>query len=243
MDTKDRNIKWYGSSSKETDVGIELFEKGYTFIDIFHGNDTEFAACVQYVHNNTKLKWRKIGTETSRKMAFISENDNMVQLIADRVLHNLGIDPTSKDSPYLWKPSILTSLPGCGSQPFHLDNEIDDFSDFNILYYPFNAILAIDDHTFIDVLEDDSGNIVGCTNESKTYTLLRKMVLQNRRKELHIPKGYAFIFRGDFIHAGSQFHTINNRRMHLYFINKYEMCFRENYEEKYHPTTYWLDGR
>lgn len=239
-------IRWYGSQSVETDPGVQLFEKGFTLVNIFDNDEEKFKLCNNFVCNKKFRKWVPIGHEPYRKMTFVPDNHPTVQFLAKKVLHAIGVDTTlESSSPFLWKPSILLSLPGCGAQPFHLDNEPDDFNDFNILHYPVNAIIAFDDDTYIDVLEDEKGNVVGCTKTttSRNYKTLRRMVLQNNRKEYRIPKGHAFVFRGDFIHAGSKFHALNSRRLHLYFVNKYEMRLRKHFKNKFYPTTYWLDGR
>jgi ectoine hydroxylase-related dioxygenase (phytanoyl-CoA dioxygenase family) len=184
-------------------------------------------------------------------MHFISSGTTMTSLIydkiADRILSLIGVSKGTEafEQVVLYEPSILRSVGGGLSKPqrFHRDNDQDQIRRVATEFCPFNAIVAFEPDSRLDFLFDpESGNTVtgvvdgeGCSHEEA-----RKLVQKYKRMHVNLEPGDVVLFRGDTIHAGSQY-TNNNKRLHLYFISAVENDLRRaNKMTRDDITTEWL---
>lgn len=89
-------------------------------------------------------------------------------------------------------PVILKSYPFCKRQRLHYDYDISLLKEINECDYPHGIIIGVSNNCRLIVSHDGL---------SKSY--------------VHFNKGDAVIFRGDTIHAGSEYFT-ENIRIHAY---------------------------
>ena len=94
---------------------------------------------------------------------------------------------------------VLHAQDGCLAQGLHTDYEVGDpMYPSPQSRQPAGGVLAVMDGTTLDVG-------VPCSDGTGEYT----------RTTLHVPVGWAVIFDGDVVHAGSAYAT-ENTRVHLY---------------------------
>ena len=128
-------------------------------------------------------------------------------------LMGICFDDAVRSSHELHKPSYLYSERGCEKQVFHLDNSIATMVPFSIQHRSFNVILALGNECYIDVLSDENGNPIKYFHKKATYGVFKKMVKKHKHNTIHIKKGHFFIFRYDYVHAGSAWHGEDNCRI------------------------------
>lgn len=94
---------------------------------------------------------------------------------------------------------ILKSLPFCKRQQTHCDYDKKILDNLNVEDYPYGMIVALDDNTRFIVYPD-----------------------KNTKKYLRLNRGDILIFRGDLLHAGSEYY-VQNIRLHAYIdVPKYK---------------------
>ena len=98
-------------------------------------------------------------------------------------------------------PVIIKSLAGCQSQSPHSDYIPDQLASLNDEQMPLSLLVAIQDGT----------KLLVWAKAIRLATLKHKVM----RKTVNMNKGDAVIFRGDLVHAGADYSSLNIR-IHAY---------------------------
>jgi hypothetical protein len=183
-----------------------LHEKGYYIIE--NGFTTSDGLMEEL---KRQLKSRKtshiFNPDKKRLQKDLSIKPELIRNFIEQVLSQLKKENLS-DNLYLRSPVILKSLPGCQRQYAHADH-VPNKAWAEVLVYnmideiPLAIVCSVEDSK-IDIWK-------GAIN-----WLLPKTITEDiPRETIHLKAGSIFIFRGDLIHAGSEYDQ-ENIRIHLY---------------------------
>ena len=198
-DISETNVK----EEEEDSEYVELHEKGYVILEKeFTVSDKEFKHVKKYVvkkaaaifnyNNDNKSDNKRKQSSISKKTKFIQKLNKHLQAFNDKL--------TAKN----WV--VLYSENGCQKQCAHCDYTPDKlFGTISDNLIPCGAIFAIQDGTTLDIWK----NTIGVSNK------LKKLDKPIKRETVNLNKGDLFIFRGDLIHAGSEYKH-ENIRIHAY---------------------------
>lgn len=255
-----KRLIWGGGDAVETVAGKELHLNGWTLIKLDGFRDEDYNRCLKIKARGRVIPGVPIGVEDNRRMIMMRSKPQMdfCSKVLLKIKEKLGMD-TSKDSEVfnprslsqkgdvsshvMYKPSYLLSEEGCGPQEFHLDNSIKTMQIISSHSKSFNCILSLGDDVHLDVLGDSKGKIVSypeLKDDDQKYRRLKTFVKQHKRMTIRIPKWSVFIFRYDYIHAGSEWKGPDNMRVHIYLHNWIYLKAMQS-DEKY-LKTYWLEG-
>jgi hypothetical protein len=151
-------------------------------------------------------------TESEMKNRLDNKFIKMLQTIFEK-LENIML-PFDR-SRTVHEVAIVLSKDGCGMQDLHTDYPIDPNHPLKqFTTSSFFAVVALMENTSI-IVEDRTET----KQFEETYSIPegRSAIIT---KEITIPKGSAFIGRGDLVHAGNSF-IQSNVRLHYYIDNKY----------------------
>lgn len=143
--------------------------------------------------NDNKRKQKTLNTRNKLVQNLISE-------LKTNIIENISTELYSKD----WV--VIYSKAGCKKQAAHCDYvPSKDFIKCPEDLMPLAAVFAIMDGSKIDVWPKSIGLSNGLNPSSRLI----------KRKTLHLDKGDVFVFRGDLVHAGSDYDQ-DNIRLHAF---------------------------
>lgn len=147
------------------------------------------------------------GEKNDKKRKQMTINSKNIQI--NTFLKNITNKIVELVNFYNFQPSnyvLLYSKAGCSNQLAHSD--YIPSKELEIYQTPLNAIIALESNTKLHIW-NKSINIV-----TEKYLPVKPI----NRTILYLNKGDILLFRGDLIHAGSDY-DIDNIRLHLYLDN------------------------
>ncbi len=113
-------------------------------------------------------------------------------------------------------PVVLGSKIGCKLQAAHIDYPPNGIQ--NHCHVPINAILALQDETYLNVWPE-SHHLIAFERTKDSDELDQNydpMIPPIRMQRIQINEGDLLLFRGDLVHAGAQYHHKPNYRIHCF---------------------------
>lgn len=163
---------------------------------------------------------RLAGSEEDVKRA--AQTHRILNELKDYIFPLLGRGTTLfAQRAQVYQPVVIVSLPDCPEQILHTDYAPSWFAYKDYCMYPLGVIYSYEGCT-IDVVERSINmvpnlemNRSGTEVKSGIHRKFISEVSSMERKRITLKAGEVFVFRGDLIHAGSSY-TSMNTRMHFY---------------------------